>query len=377
MKNIGYFKMLKGVANKMKNIKYIREPGYIYDLIFCFVYYFNRIYCLNSPNYMNYNKSKEDTDFYNRIMYDFTNISDESLLFFYINDSGKSLFGKYYFQECSNDFLSNYNLTFIQRMLLDTQSVAKNVFDHYFPELKKEKIDFDFNSLSPQLGELIKKSKHDEKIKNHLFYFFLNPVFVIEKLIGDLNSINTILASYYEKNYHAIIECQQKINDDELLSEKLKQTKNNKLIIDQFEYVYISICLLNKNCVNGWFINENPLLLFGYDFEDAIAFSISQLLPINLEYIGNALSERNRIEILDVLLKKEEASLRDLESELNLSATNAYYHISLMLKANLIKSRNEGKIVIYSLNKTHFTAVVNHLYKYTNIKKKKEEESLL
>lgn len=50
---------------------------------------------------------------------------------------------------------------------------------------------------------------------------------------------------------------------------------------------------------------------------------------------------------------------------LSLSGTNAYYHLSLMLRANVIKARNQGRTVLYSINKQHFDVVCDILSKYS------------
>ena len=65
----------------MRNIKFLDEPGFIYDLFFLFSFNFNKDYCLT--NFINYSKSSEDTDYYCKILNEFSPISNDLLLFFY------------------------------------------------------------------------------------------------------------------------------------------------------------------------------------------------------------------------------------------------------------------------------------------------------
>ena len=67
----------------MKNIRFIKEPGYIYDLIFIFTLYFNEEYC--HTNFVNCRKSSDDLKYYKKVLEEFAPISDDLLLFFYIN----------------------------------------------------------------------------------------------------------------------------------------------------------------------------------------------------------------------------------------------------------------------------------------------------
>ena len=86
----------------------------------------------------------------------------------------------------------------------------------------------------------------------------------------------------------------------------------------------------------------------------------------DLDVFSNALSEKSRIEILDLIQEKKEATIKDIEQELDFTGTNAYYHLSLMIKSNLIKTRNKGRTVLYSINRKCFSAVRALLKKYSD-----------
>jgi hypothetical protein len=69
-----------------------------------------------------------------------------------------------------------------------------------------------------------------------------------------------------------------------------------------------------------------------------------------------------------VMDDKDEITIRDIEQELCFTGTNAYYHLSLMIKANMIKTRNQGRTILYSINKHYFDVVCEMLGKYSNKK---------
>ena len=343
----------------MKSIKFLREPGYIYDLIFIFIYYFNRDYCLS--NLINNDKSDDDINFYNGAMYEFSNISNELYLFFYLKGNGKCFFSTYYHEPFKNQFVSEYNLTYIQRLLLDYNNIIKSMLQYYFPDISESEIDFYFNSIL-NIAKKIDDSDYNDTIKSKLYSFFINPLPIIETLNYSLLTVNASLSKYYERNIQIIIDIQNQINIDNL-TEELRKDKKHDYSLDSFENIYFSICLIHKNCIKA-FCNNNATILLGYDYKDALSFLQSQQTPIALDEIANVLSEKNRTRILDVILEKGEISIRDLEKELEISGPNAYYHITMMVNANMIKSRNEGKVVLYSLNKNHFGSIIENLKKY-------------
>lgn len=347
----------------MKQLKFIREPGYIYDLIFIFVYHFNKNYCLS--NYVNYDKQNEDIDFFNASMYEFSKIiSDKMRIFFHIKEHGKCFFSESYFKPYENKFSSEYSYMYLQNLLLNNGEVIKKIYSYYFPEGDQNSVVGE-NIEIIDISNLIDESSYDENIKINLYSFFINPEPILQKLRNELSAINVLLTKYYEKNYQMIIDFQNDISYDKLEA-NFDKVNTQKYTLSSYEKIYFSVCLLSKNCIKSHFIENEAIVLLGYDYEDAITYYISKESNISLDEVANVLSEKNRIDILDIILKKEEISIRDLENELNISGTNAYYHITMMLKANMLKSRNQGKTVLYSLNKKQFGSIIKHLKKYSN-----------
>lgn len=89
-------------------------------------------------------------------------------------------------------------------------------------------------------------------------------------------------------------------------------------------------------------------------------------LIADLDEFGNAVSEKNRVEILNLMVKKGEVTIKDIESELGFTGTNAYYHLTLMLKTEMLKTRTRGRTVLYSINKDYFKRLCDSLTRYLN-----------
>lgn len=345
----------------MKDIKFIKEPGYIYDLFFLFILNFNIDYCLT--NFINYNKPNEDTEYFNKILLDFDAIPDDLLPFFYIKEDCTCFMTQYYFEPYSDVFATAYNLNTVQTAISDYEQVAENVLKFYFMDIDGKAL-VECKKSIIAVGKLIKESKYNDTVKSSLYAFFIDPRPIIQKLSYELMSKEFQLSKQYEKNYKKIIELQHQV-DIELISDKLKMDKNQKSDIEPFNEVYISFCFINKNCLKAHFFDKKTMLSLGVDYLSCLEYIISKNQPPEIDIIGNALSEKNRIDILDLMLRKDEITIKDIEQELSFTGTNAYYHLSLMIKANMIKTRNQGRTVLYSINKQCFDVICDILSKYS------------
>jgi ArsR family transcriptional regulator len=84
----------------------------------------------------------------------------------------------------------------------------------------------------------------------------------------------------------------------------------------------------------------------------------------NLALLGfHALSEPLRIQVLD-LLRFEELCVCDLCERLHLSQSKLSFHLKILKEANLVRSRQEGRWIYYSLNLSQFLALEEYLAEY-------------
>ena len=93
---------------------------------------------------------------------------------------------------------------------------------------------------------------------------------------------------------------------------------------------------MNKNCVKVFYLPDTVILLLGTDYQAAIEYCKTRNSCPDLDVVGNALAEKNRIEILELAYRKKEITIKDIEQELRMTGTNAYYHLSTFIRANII-----------------------------------------
>jgi len=76
-----------------------------------------------------------------------------------------------------------------------------------------------------------------------------------------------------------------------------------------------------------------------------------------------ALSDKNRQKILDVL-KQREMSVSEILSNLNVTMPTLSHHLDILKRADLISSRREGQQIIYSLNLSVMEEIAEKIAKF-------------
>lgn len=341
----------------MEKINISREPGFIYDLIFVFVLRFNKEYCLSKN--INYNKTSEDTEYFNKIYLDYANISDELLPFFYLKNEHTCLISQFYYDDYVNSFENDYGFSTLYKALSKKEKLKENLIKFYFPETMLE-ISEQKNSTE-YICKCIRNSKYSDMLKCALYSFFIETEYTINKLLEEVLSVYESMKRKYENELEALVKFESNF--------KMKLIENyynnvEMLDIKKYKSILVVPCLYCKNSIKYYLNKQKLILLVGIDYIEYLASISFQKCVSRLDLFGNAIAEKNRVDILNLMLEKEEITRKDLEQELKLTGTNSYYHLNLMIKANIIKTRTFGKNVYYSINKQSIAAVINMLEKY-------------
>ena len=350
---------------KMPNIKLIKEPGYIFDLLFIFFLKYNTEYCMEM--FVNKKKETEDKEFYQRILKDFSPISDDLYVFFHAQKNGRCFFSYSYFTHYKKQFTSSYNFEFLQKELSNYPELIQRLIRFYFYELTDEDVENCVNS-NVTLFEIIKKSDYSDTEKSRLYEFFMNPIPYIQKLQYELMTKEIQLSVYYEKNYSLIFDAYNGLTVD-LLIDQLKPIKDYSFMKNEETHLYISFGLLNSELINIIRANEGVVAVLGIDYLKGGKEIEEKKISIKIDEFGSALSEESRVKMLDMMLERGEITCKDLERSFNFSGSTAYHHLTILLKYGVIKTRNEGKTILYSVDNKSFDAVIDALSKYSSNKK--------
>lgn len=343
----------------MYQIKFLKEPGYFYDLLNIFVFYFNRE-CYE--DYNNVNKYTENIEFLDQLRYEFSEIPEELFIFFYLRNGDRCFMPQYCFYDNVKKYQTEFNFEHMQADLMDTERIVSRMIQFFFPELKDGEIE-EYRGDLKKLVQLIDESEYSAYVKEKLCVFFVNYESLIRKLNYELISKETELKSYYERNYKKVVNFQNEVDFCDLCFQVFKKFgKQNQY--NENSILYISPCVVSINCINFLFLPDSAICLLGVNAEKTLKFIKKREQIVDLDVFGNVVAEKNRIGILDALLVRDKMSIKEIEKTFGISNTNAYYHLNMMAKANILNTCNEGRTVFYSLNRKYFDELAKRLNKY-------------
>lgn len=341
-------------------VEFIKEPGYMYDLLSMFVLYFNKEYFLS--NMINYDKASADQEYYKSIIKEIEPVSNDLRIFFLMNANAKAFMMINYFDAFHDNFLTTYCLQEVQDALRDCESVKSKILEFYLPKLSKMKREECKNDLA-ELSRQMKIADLKPEIKNGLYSFFIEPEATLQKLAYELISKDFILKKKRESHVLLAEQTQKDFKAEEVI-EKIAKYQNEDINLTSPSKLYITLSMINKNVLKYYNYSSITALLFGTDCLSYLEYISGRETAPDLETFGNALSDKYRVGILNLAAKNKEISIKDIESELGNGGANVYYHLSLMLKANLLRARNQGRAVIYRLNTPYFNSVRDLLLRY-------------
>ena len=342
-------------------VEFIKEPGYMYDLLSMFILYFNKEYFLS--NMINYDKASADQEYYKSIIKEIEPVSNDLRIFFLMNANAKTFMMVNYFDVFNEAFFTTYNLKEVQDALRDCDGVKSKILEFYLPKLSKTKREECKNDLA-ELSRQMKIADLKPEIKNGLYSFFIEPEATLQKLSYELISKDFILKKWRESHALQAEQMCESFNLFEIYKKFDGEIGHAISNMDRYDKFYVSLTIAEKNVVKQYLYSDKALIILGVDSLSYLDYLSGLETAPNLETFGNALSDKYRVGILNLAAKNKEISIKDIESELGNGGANVYYHLSLMLKANLLRARNQGRAVIYRLNTPYFNSVRDLLLRY-------------
>jgi len=346
----------------MPNIKVLKDPGFLYDLNYLFFAKFNTQHYVNS--FVDETKKEAYKKFLIDTLQHFGDISDDLYVFYHAMKNGRCFMTTYYINPYKNHFSTDFNFKFFKNLLSDTEGLIRNLIQFYLYDLSQESLEECFLSTE-KLFSYIKASKYSIEEKSKLYEFFINPTPYFQTLQYELIEKEILLSAYYKEHYETILEAHNKTTF-EVLCENVNSRSDLSFLREGEQTLYTSFCLLNKYCMNLFFVSEGAVYLLGCDYVSIISEITKAPKTSPLEDLCGALSETSRIQILKLLLERKEVTCKDLEKTFNFSGSTAYHHITLLTKIGAVKIRNEGKTIFYSLNRDFFDMMREQIKVFSN-----------
>ncbi len=351
----------------MPNVTFLDTPGRLYDLYFLFILNFNKdIYLSDNTNIK---RNREEVSYYKALLESFPSISKDLRLFFQFDDSEQCFITRFYFcrkiQELAH---GTYDLAVVRQELANTPQVVENMLLHYFPNLDADQRANCHTSIA-HVNRVIKASSHPAEIKSALYDFFIDPAAILRQLSDELLEKSFLQKLDCDRNFNTYQDLRNSFDFPSVV-ERLNHAKNGEPNLSFFDNAYVSFCSYSKSLICTRFSEETALLLLGSNYEAILNDLQNGSMYPDLKTFGQAVSDANRVAILDLIDRRGKISAKDVEQELELSAPNAYYHLSLMIKSGLLSATNVGKSVFYSINSEYIRSLKRRLDCYLDKKGK-------
>ena len=346
----------------MPNVKFLKEPGFLYDLNYLFYLNFNTQECIDSL--ATDEKKEANVKYLKEILQHFGDISEDLYVFYHAVGNDHCFISTHYLDPYKDQFANGFDFKEFKKLLSDTDQLMKNIIRYYLSDLSEDELAECMDS-NTKLFARIKESQYSSEEKSHLYEFFINPAPYLQTLQYELIEKEPLLSAYYKENVDKIIEVQNRTTFDELC-ENVKDISNLDVLRDDEQILYTSFCLLDKYHLQLFFVSDGAVYLLGYDYTSIISEVVNSKRTHSLDALCSALSESNRIKILKLLLEREEVICKDLERIFNFSGSTAYHHITILTRIGAVKVRNEGKNILYSLNRKYFDHLIGQLSEFSN-----------
>ena len=120
----------------MPDLKLIKHPGYVYDLMFLFYYRFNAEQFAEL-----YEATEADMEYFAANAKLFDPIPEDLCLFFKLAPNKLCFFTVNYFNNYAKSMTTEYDLAFVQKQISDHEAFIRNVIKHYFEDLDDAEVD--------------------------------------------------------------------------------------------------------------------------------------------------------------------------------------------------------------------------------------------
>jgi len=309
------------------------------------IYNFGKMYDLISIYKDHFNEEIGESK--RTIFLEKSGIINEFFPFFY------SHHGKVFIEELLLNHLEtikNGDFETIFQFLFDYKIVSMGLLKFYLGLEDLELIEGNFNSFRV-IAQHISESNLSYRLKHDLFSYFLNPISLTQKLVGNMLYMGTYISDLYKSNFEKIAAKAERFDENKLESLNIHLNYINS----KEKNTYYSFGIMHAECIEIFQGHDFQVVYLGLNYDE----HKQKQEKINLELFGKVLSDPSRIKILDYIQKNGSVTVGDINHIFGYSGTTSYYHLNMMLKARMVITEKQGRNIYYSINKNFFHQACN------------------
>lgn len=336
------------------NVLFRKNLGYLFDVC-------NIIICKTAPreawirDYISHGNEEYDLRCIEHTLDRFNMVNDKLLLLSFKTHKTNSLLSSLFIQY-ANAFYDAWSKESFVSYISDVNVLKQALVHHYLGD-----------NVEPD--NVLQRITSDSEIPVHIKYllmdFFLFPDSFTQMFKDVLFDVFQEMDRYYNENLNIILECQESFNIEKLLDIDLpvKRIASWKKRLDT---AYVSFSIFSKYQIAKDKAEKSGWLILGNEYK--YYFSEYTNLPVDVASFGNALGDKLRVKILELIVEKGEMTLAQLAKEMNVVNTIAIYHLDILKKENLLLHRYQGRQVFYCINVDQFLKATDGILNLCKIK---------
>lgn len=250
----------------------------------------------------------------------------------------------------SNSFLSECYLSFVHE---DSDSCTIEGFCKYLRNFGKImgmmcKYYFGIEAENEKVMlKLCYESEIDNSLKALMYEFLMFQDTYMETVEREIGQVAFSIQKLYEARNHELEQAQLGF-EFEAFQKKIKELKNGDQWEESLERINISFSIWNRYLIMRNTRGKEGYLIIGIDYKGSL-YKVSNE-KLDLAVFGNAIGDSVRQKILKTVLENGELSVGEIIRNIGGTPTAILYHLDILKKANLIKSRSSGRKVLCWVN---------------------------
>lgn len=331
--------------------RYYSDPGILFDISKMLLIKLNPINIWSSL-LTSLDTHQEDVLFIQHHAASFPDPKPELLLFSSLPSNKRTTFLSLVLSTLIQKDFCSFSINSFLSYFDNIEQVKHDIYTYYFDDELSDTIDFEY---------VIRNLRTvTEKVKLLLFGFYVNP----EKY---LNYLTQTLVTYFNHISSEFISVPPKVHIPNSFIDHLLTRINSQHISNRHPHTILySLSFTTPEFLVFNCSNELPYLI-------TTSKSIERLLnttdPFSLDsfvHVANALGDKQRMLIINLLIEKENLSLTEISDALNISKTAVQHHITYLKKAKLISVIRSYRKVTYYLNSKGFSDALSAFQKLVN-----------
>lgn len=198
-----------------------------------------------------------------------------------------------------------------------------------------------------EISQFCYKSELSSRLKSLIYEFLLFEDYFMGAVDKEVRYVSRAMQKIYDERAEEIEEAQKNFNM-ETFKQEIEELNMGDQWDEDVEKVYVSFSLWNPYVVFREKAYGDVWWILGTKYEKALPVINEE--KIDLAVFGNALGDDVRQKILKAIIRNGELTVGEITKNIEGTPTTTLYHLDVLKKANIIKSRSSGRKVYCWLN---------------------------